>query len=169
MIKQTDDNNPATDKGNDTDKTPEKAYDTKCNTDLRKTAAVPFGIRDVVVLTLLVAGCFCAFFVRGITKEAGNFVVVSVSGTEVTRVPLDSDPGVSIDITGAGSDKPTNVLHIENGRAYITEADCPDGLCIRQGAISHVNESIVCLPNKVVVYIEGTEESDADIDAVSGR
>ena len=169
MIKQTDDNNPAADKGNDPDKTPDKAYDTKRNTDLKKTAAVPFGIRDVVVLILLVAGCFCAFFVRGITKEAGNYVVVSVSGTEFTRVPLDSDPGVSIDITGAGSDKPTNVLHIENGRAYITEADCPDGLCMRQGSISHVNESIVCLPNKVVVYIEGAEESDADIDAVSGR
>ncbi|MCR4947349.1 MAG: NusG domain II-containing protein [Lachnospiraceae bacterium] len=169
MIKQTDDNNPAADKGNDPDKTPEKACDTKRNTDLRKTAAVPFGIRDVVVLILLVAGCFCAFFVRGITKEAGNYVVVSVSGEEVTRVPLDSAPGVSIDITGAGSDKPTNVLHIENGRAYMTQADCPDGLCMRQGAISHVNESIVCLPNKVVVYIEGAEESDADIDAVSGR
>ena len=128
-----------------------------------------FGIRDVVVLSLLVAGCFCVFIAFGRPEETGRFVVVSVSGVEIERVPLDLSPVTNIDITGDGSDKPTNFLRIEDGKAYMTGADCPDGLCIRQGAISHVNESLVCLPNKVVVYIDGAEAGDAQIDAVSGR
>ena len=58
----------------------------------------------------------------------------------------------------------TNVLVIENGSAYMEEADCPDGYCKRQGTISRVNETIVCLPHKLVAEVEsdGSTTDDAD-------
>ncbi|KAI4447103.1 hypothetical protein C823_001622 [Eubacterium plexicaudatum ASF492] len=44
-------------------------------------------------------------------------------------------------------------------------ADCPDQLCVHQKAISGQGETIVCLPNKIVVEI--AEGEDADLDAIS--
>ena len=44
-------------------------------------------------------------------------------------------------------------------------ADCPDKLCVHQKAVSRDGESIICLPNKVVVSIEGGE--DREMDAVA--
>ena len=44
------------------------------------------------------------------------------------------------------------------------EADCHDSLCIYQGKISKVGQSLVCLPNKVMVEIKGKiEENEDDI------
>ena len=44
-------------------------------------------------------------------------------------------------------------------------ADCPDQICVHQRAISKNGESIICLPNKVVVSIEGAEDSQIDVVA----
>ena len=54
---------------------------------------------------------------------------------------------------------------IENGKADITEASCPDHVCVDQRAISKTGEAITCLPNKTVITVDGEEE--ADIDFVS--
>ena len=55
-----------------------------------------------------------------------------------------------------------NLLVIQDGKADVTEASCPDGICVNHRAISKQGQSIVCLPNKVVVEIENGEESDLD-------
>lgn len=50
----------------------------------------------------------------------------------------------------------TNTLVIKGGVADMTSADCPDHLCVKQKAISKEGESIICLPNKVVVTVKAT-------------
>ena len=54
-----------------------------------------------------------------------------------------------------------NTLVINGGKASIVSADCPDKLCVHQQEISKAGESIICLPHKLVVRIEGTGEVDA--------
>ena len=44
----------------------------------------------------------------------------------------------------------------------MTDADCPDQLCVHQKAASKNHESIICLPNKVVVEVNGNKESEFD-------
>ena len=62
-----------------------------------------------------------------------------------------------------------NMLVIKDGHASIKNADCPDGLCIKQGSISKSNESIICLPNKLVVRIvEDKASSSKDEDNDTG-
>ena len=48
----------------------------------------------------------------------------------------------------------TNLVIIENGAVYIKEADCKNGDCVNMGKITKKGESIICLPNKVIVEIE---------------
>ncbi len=61
----------------------------------------------------------------------------------------------------------TNLLIIRDGQVWMEEADCPDRLCVRQGAVSRVGESIICLPHELVVTVEG-EETDDGLDGVAG-
>ena len=44
--------------------------------------------------------------------------------------------------------------------AHVTDADCPDQVCIRMGKISKTGENIVCLPHKLVVQLEGDSAAD---------
>lgn len=67
--------------------------------------------------------------------------------------------------TGKGSDdrdSDGNRLRIQNGQAKMEWADCPDQLCVHQKAISRTGESIICLPNQVVVSVQGSKESELD-------
>jgi hypothetical protein len=54
-----------------------------------------------------------------------------------------------------------DILIDENG-AYVKDVICPDKVCQKTGVVSKVGQSIVCLPNRVVVYVEGKEESEVD-------
>ena len=51
-----------------------------------------------------------------------------------------------------------NVVEIKDGKVSVTEASCKNQVCVRHGAISRTGESIVCLPNRLVVRIENGEE-----------
>ena len=55
-----------------------------------------------------------------------------------------------------------NVLKIENGEADITSASCPDQYCVEHRKVSKNKETIVCLPNKLIVTIESSEEAEVD-------
>lgn len=88
------------------------------------------------------------------TDGAGK-VTVKVNGELKGTYSLAEDQ--EIEINGG-----TNILQIKNGRADMTEADCPDQLCVNQRAVSRQGESIICLPNKVIVEVESSESSELD-------
>ena len=56
----------------------------------------------------------------------------------------------------------TNRLVIKDGAARMEWADCPDQICVNHRAVSRNGESIICLPNQVVVTVVSSEESDVD-------
>ncbi len=53
----------------------------------------------------------------------------------------------------------TNTIRVGDGAVWMAEADCPDGYCVRQGKRSRKNQTIVCLPHKLVIEVEGEAES----------
>ncbi|MCR4843289.1 MAG: NusG domain II-containing protein [Eubacterium sp.] len=117
---------------------------------------------DIILIAVLAVVCAAAFLLFRGSAQGGSVVAVYVDGEKTQEYPLDADATYTIE-TSYG----TNVLVIEDGTARVDEADCPDSLCVHQGAISRVNESIVCLPHKVVVAIEG-DSDDESADAIDG-
>ncbi len=97
------------------------------------------------------------FYLR--SPAEGGYVQVTVDGEEYGNYPLSAD--AVIEITD-GDGVVTNVLEISNGKAKMTEADCPDRLCMHQKAISLDGENIVCLPNRVVATVRSSEDSGLD-------
>ena len=96
-------------------------------------------------------------------QRKGSTVVISVDGRDYKSFPLDEDTRFVIDGYHGGS----NVLVIENGEAYLESASCPDKLCVNMGKISKVGQSIICLPNKVVIEIRG-DSDETEYDTVVG-
>ena len=106
---------------------------------------------------------------------SGGTLLITVGGREYSRLSLSSEgiyliregenlrklssAGVPADIT----DKKYNILTISKGSASMTEAGCPDLLCVHQKDISLKGEQIVCLPNKVVVSVIDGNDSPVDV------
>lgn len=107
---------------------------------------------------ILVIALLAILFIN-LTKTEGGKVVISVNGEVYKTLPLEEDTTLTI------GDKQSNynVLEIKNGKVTMTEANCPDKLCVKHRGIHYSHESIVCLPHKVVVEIQGGEQSDLDV------
>lgn len=94
-------------------------------------------------LLLLALVCYL-LFAGG--KSPGDVAVVRVNGEEAGRYPLYLNGRYELN---GGS----NILIIENGSAYLEDADCPDKLCVKQGRIKLDWQCITCLPNRLTVTI----------------
>lgn len=115
--------------------------------------------KDLVLIVVIICVAGLAFLLHSLIggKGAGS-VTVKVEG-EITGVySLAKDQ--TIEINGG-----SNILEIKNGYVDMIEANCPDLLCVKQKSISKNGENIICLPNKVVVAIDSSENSE--IDAVA--
>ncbi len=111
----------------------------------------------LIAVILILAGAFYLLN-RYVLQEDGAAALVTVDDKEIGRYSLSEDQTVTLN----GG---TNTLVIRDGCADVTDADCPDQICVNQKKISRNGESIICLPNKLVVSIVGSEERD--FDAVS--
>lgn len=110
----------------------------------------------LLILGLLLAAGLMWFFLR--PGEVGTFVTISQESGEVLTFPLYENRSITL----SNHDQGYNVLVIENGNVYISDANCGDHTCIRTGAISREGEQIICLPHKLVVEITGGVSSEID-------
>ncbi|WP_143319158.1 NusG domain II-containing protein [Clostridium sp. HBUAS56010] len=99
---------------------------------------------------LIIAGIL--FFANQIifSKPAKN-AVISVDGEVVKTLNLNKDA----DMTITGYSGGTNRIIVKNGEIQVSEASCPDKVCVHQGWVKHTGENIVCLPNHMIVQIVG--------------
>lgn len=104
-----------------------------------------------LLLVVAVAGA-CLYFFRG----EGDTVTVSVDGTIIATYPLNVD---RVEDIHTGTDG-LNRLIIRDGKAWVETASCPDGICAAHKPIHRSGESIVCLPNKVVVTVQKADATD---------
>ena len=111
--------------------------------------------RDLILVLalLLVAAVWYGFTRYQALKGPSEIAQVTVDGKLVET--LDLSHNTTVTITGAGGG--TNVLVVENGEIWCSEASCPDKLCVKQGKKHLSTDTIVCLPNKMVVTVTGTD------------
>ena len=106
--------------------------------------------RDAIFIASLLILAIVLYFIFIYGKTEGGFAVVTVDGVRAEKIPLSMNGTYSLN----GG---TNILLIENGTARMAEADCPDHICVDTGEIRYEGQMIVCLPNRVVVTIEGVK------------
>lgn len=91
-------------------------------------------------------------------KSEGSRVLITIDGIEDKVFDLSEDAIYKIQ----HEDGHWNTLEIKDGNVSMIDASCPDKLCVKHRSIHYNNETITCLPNKVVLKIIGGEESELD-------
>jgi hypothetical protein len=115
--------------------------------------AKTFRTADVVLIALLLAIAGAFWFVLGAPGGAsGDTVVVRRNGAVYASLPLYEDAVLDVALPGGAV---TNTVRISGGEVFMEYASCPDGLCLRHGALRGGRDMIVCLPNAVTVETVG--------------
>lgn len=114
-------------------------------------------INDIIlILFFCVIAVIMSFILYNREDHDDIMLKISVDGNIAVTYEFNKED--TIDKTfplGTG-----NVVVLKDGQVYMESADCPDGLCMKQGKISLSGQSIVCLPHKVVVKLTNITEED---------
>lgn len=115
-----------------------------------------FGKGDLIVIVFVVSlAIFIGIlFGKNTNSEEADVVAIYKEGEKIQELPLDKNREIIV------SNIYTNRIVIEEGKVSITESDCPGEDCVHSGWISGSGRSIVCLPNRVEIRIEGETEVD---------
>lgn len=117
----------------------------------------------ILIAVVLAVVAVLVFVLYGVNNHTGEFVQIEIDGSVVKTMSLQADDEYEIASSNGGANK----LVISDGYAKMTDANCPDGICKNHKRINRVGESIICLPNKVVVTIVSNLPDADDIDAVA--
>lgn len=116
--------------------------------------------RNTILFFILLFFLICVGFLiqKRYFGKNGVSVTVQQNGQVLATLPLNQDTELYLD-DGAGG---TNTLVIEDHKVFISEANCPDLVCVRTGAISKTGEAIACLPHKLILTVSGQTPEGLD-------
>lgn len=109
-----------------------------------------FAVGLVAAFAILVG----VLFWTSVGAQEGSMVSVYQDGKLVKEISLSDTTEFMVE------GEYTNVISVKDGKAAITESDCPGTDCVHSGWIHDAGRSIVCLPNRVEIRIEGASEVD---------
>ena len=114
---------------------------------------------DIILLIVLVLVGLASTAYVAMSRSGGDTVIIEQNGDLYGKYSLFEDRTITIE--GKHS---TNIVTIADGSVTMAKSTCKNQVCVRHGAIAATGESIICLPNRVVVRIEG---KGGGYDAVS--
>ncbi|MDD3346842.1 NusG domain II-containing protein [Oscillibacter sp.] len=126
----------------------------------------PSGYDALVALAVVALAAALGFWMwRGGTQQ-GLTAVILVDGERVEQVALrELDHPEERTLTAGGY---TLHLRLFPDGAEMESADCPTQDCVHTGRITRSGQSIVCLPGRVIVRLEGAAVNDGGPDIVIG-
>ena len=110
----------------------------------------------ILIIILLAGGFWLIQYLNAVQKEA--VLQIYQNGELIGEYELSQTQTIPV----TGIDDSYNLVLIEDGMLRVTDADCPDQLCMKQRSISRNGESIICLPHKLVLQIHAKEEGPLD-------
>lgn len=109
----------------------------------------------VLVIIILVVAGLCLLLHMLVGEKSADYITIKVNGKVEGIYSLAEDKEIKLN-------NGSNILKIKNGEADMVWADCPDQLCVKQKAVSKNKESIICLPNKIIVEVDSHQNSQYD-------
>jgi hypothetical protein len=107
-------------------------------------------LADKILFAVLVCLTAASFGVKNIFASEGSIVIIELAGNAVYKGDLLENRKVTV--TGKFGDVR---IQIRDGKVGVVSAECPNKVCVRTGWRSLAGESIICVPNRVLVKILG--------------
>jgi hypothetical protein len=122
------------------------------------------GDKYLVVFVLVLTFISLGFIKRQALSNDSKYISVQVNGEEIKKIIYDKKIiGKTIPIE---TEYGYNLLEIGDEKVRVIEADCPDKIDVKQGYISDIGETLVCLPNRLVIEIKGMDKN-SQIDMIN--
>ncbi len=108
---------------------------------------------DIIIIALIIAvgtsmGLFLSF-----GKASADQVRITIENQVYGTYDIFSNNTILIENQGL-----VNEILIEDGKVMMKEANCQGQDCIHQGEKESAGETIICLPNQVMVELLGEEK-----------
>ena len=97
----------------------------------------------IIICAVIVAILISCFFL--FSGKTGTKVIISKNNTILYEVDLNENKTIDLE---------SNIIKIEGGKVFVESANCTNQICVNHKLISKEKETIVCLPNKVLVEIK---------------
>lgn len=110
----------------------------------------------VIIVCIMLAVLIGVMFARITGTEHGELVVIYRDGNKIQEISLQENREILIE------NGYTNKVMVKDKKVAIVESDCPGEDCVHSGWISGTGRSLVCLPNRVEIRIEGQKDSEVD-------
>lgn len=120
---------------------------------------------DYVTIIMIIFSAVFIFFLttNKFIKDSDNKdVLITIDGEFYAKEKLNDKVYKEFEID---SKYGKNEVIIQNGFVHIHESDCKDNICIKKGKISKIGDSIICLPNRLIVKIVSDTEAN-ELDSV---
>jgi hypothetical protein len=146
---------------------------------------------DILLIIFFIAAAVLLQVWMLFGRREGSKLQISYDGTELYTISLEQSadaetqkfclityaetpegkvsPAVSFSaaMPACPADSSYNLLVIEEGTVTMEAADCRDQICVHHIPISGSGESIICLPHKLVVTVNGKQDDDNALDGVA--
>lgn len=109
----------------------------------------------IMVVILIVS---FLFLVRFINKKQSNTALV-YHGSEIV---LKIDLNINNEYTVIG-DNGDVVIKVLDKKIKVVKENSPYHLCSKQGYISNSGESIICLPNRIIIELPKNDDIDTEV------
>lgn len=117
---------------------------------------------DIVIIVVLIISSFIPHFIYSSVESKNNknlYATIKVDGEIHNTIDL---PTTSEEKFIIQTENGTNTILANNNEIKIVHADCKDELCVKQGSISKIGKTLICLPNKLIIEIKGDEYDSSD-------
>ncbi len=115
----------------------------------QKTVKIILTLFIAVTAVLSAAAVYFIYF----TDNAAKRVNIYSEGVKVRTVVLSDDDDYSFEIVNSAGGK--NTVTVKDGMISVSDADCPDRVCVNTAAIKNDPHPIICVPNKLIISVEG--------------
>ncbi|MBE6800866.1 MAG: NusG domain II-containing protein [Ruminococcaceae bacterium] len=117
---------------------------------------------DVFVIFLTLLLIFSSLLIFRHSSSQNAVAIITVDGKVEKKIDLTLQENCIITL----KTDPIVTLEVKDHKIRFIDSKCPDGTCEKMGFLSNAGQTAACIPAKVIVTVEGLNESE--IDAVVG-
>ncbi|HNX63577.1 MAG TPA: NusG domain II-containing protein [Oscillospiraceae bacterium] len=108
--------------------------------------------RDIIILSAIFILCI-SFLIFPKLLNSGETAEISIDGEIVKTISLEKNDTFKLN---------SFTIDVRDGAICVLDSPCHDKICVHTGYISKPSQTIVCLPERLIIKIKG-EDKEADL------
>lgn len=116
-----------------------------------------FSKKDIGAVSALIIISIILFFIFYSNTDEGSSLRILYNNDTLAVLPLDRD------CTYTPETNSHIIIEIKDKKARFVTSNCPDKVCVNTGWLTSPGQSAVCLPNRLSIVIEGSNDTDTTL------